>query len=160
MCEREARVEREGRPAAGRRGKRDGKKRKSAHSFFFRLLHFLFSLSLSLSVIHLGVQVLDLAVGEDPVELAGRLELGAQLVEQGEALNGERREDGVSAWAKERESGSSFSIHLHPLFSYLLLARQLQQVLALPHDGGTAGRHLEDGLLLGLPGQDVELLLL
>lgn len=40
----------------------------------------------------------------------------------------------------------------------LLLPRQLEQVRALPHDRGSSGRHLEDLLLLGLPGDNVELL--
>lgn len=42
----------------------------------------------------------------------------------------------------------------------LLLARQLEEVGAGPHDGGAAGGHLEDLLLLRLPRDDVELLLL
>mmetsp|Transcript_780 Transcript_780/g.2775 ORF Transcript_780/g.2775 Transcript_780/m.2775 type:complete len:252 (+) Transcript_780:827-1582(+) len=40
----------------------------------------------------------------------------------------------------------------------LLLAGELQEVGALAHDGGTAGGHLEDLLLLRLPGDHVELL--
>lgn len=42
----------------------------------------------------------------------------------------------------------------------LLLAGKLEQVGALPHDRGSTGGHLENLLLGGLPGDDVELLLL
>ena len=40
----------------------------------------------------------------------------------------------------------------------LLLAGKLKEVGTLAHDGGTAGGHLEDLLLLGFPGDDVEFL--
>ena len=40
----------------------------------------------------------------------------------------------------------------------LLLAGQLQQVWSLTHDGSSSGWHLKDLLLLGLPGDHVELL--
>ncbi|GER44696.1 photosystem I subunit II [Striga asiatica] len=40
----------------------------------------------------------------------------------------------------------------------LFLPGQLQQIRALAHDGGAAGRHLEHLLLRGLPRDDIELL--
>ena len=42
----------------------------------------------------------------------------------------------------------------------LLLARQLQEVGARPHDGSAAGGHLENLLLLSFPCEHIELLLL
>mmetsp|Transcript_22390 Transcript_22390/g.56482 ORF Transcript_22390/g.56482 Transcript_22390/m.56482 type:complete len:226 (+) Transcript_22390:243-920(+) len=73
----------------------------------------------------LGVQVLDLTVGEHAVEAGIGLELVAEHRGQGQAL---------------------------------LLAGQLEKVGALAHDGGATSGHLEDLLLLALPGDDVELL--
>ncbi|GIL48827.1 hypothetical protein Vafri_5246, partial [Volvox africanus] len=42
----------------------------------------------------------------------------------------------------------------------LLLLRELEQVRALAHDSSSTSWHLKDLLLLGLPGNNVELLLL